>query len=251
MSLIFDSVPPDVWGVDLAVAAATLLAAGLIRGFSGFGSAMVNAPMLSLLWGPTIGVPVAALIEFVPAIQLTRRAIPDAQWRTVWLMGIPALILIPLGSWLLITLPNEVVRRLVAAVVLLLVAVLWSGWRYRGQRTPSLSAGVGAVSGLLSGTTGIGGPPVILYLMAGADRPIVLRANMIGYFTIVLVGLAITYALLGLFSSIVIWRTAMLVIPFLVGIFVGAKLFPLASERTFRNIALTVLGVSSSYVLLA
>ena len=235
--------------MDLAIAAATVLAAGLIRGFSGFGSAMVNAPMLSLLWGPTIGVPVAALVEFVPAIQLTRRAIPHAQWRTVWLMGIPALILIPAGSFLLITLPNEVVRRAVASAVLILVATLWSGWRYKGRRTPLISAGVGALSGLLSGSTGIGGPPVILYLMAGDDQPVVLRANMIGYFTIVLVGMAVTFAVLGLFGAPVMWRTGLLVVPFVVGIFVGAKLFPFASERTFRNIALAVLAASASYVL--
>ena len=211
---------------------------------------MVNAPMLSLLWGPTIGVPVAALVEFVPAIQLTPRAIPDAQWRLMWLLGIPALILIPAGSWLLVSLPNEIVRRVVGGVVLLLVATLWSGWRYKGQRTAPLSIFVGAVSGLLSGTTGIGGPPIILYLMAGGDRPAVLRANMIGYFTIVLVGLTVTFAFLGLFGPVVLWRTGFLVIPFVVGIFVGAKLFPFASERTFRNLALAVLAVSSSYVLL-
>ncbi len=251
MTPLIELLPPGVWGIDLAVAAAAVLAAGLIRGFSGFGSAMVNAPLLSLLWGPTIGVPVAALIEFVPAVQLTPRAIPHAQWRLVWLLGIPALVLIPAGSWLLISLPNEVVRRTVAGVVLILVAMLWSGWRYRGPRTRPISAGVGAVSGLLSGTTGIGGPPVILYLMAANERPTVLRANMIGYFTLVLIGLAVTYALLGLFAAPVLWRSLFLMVPFLVGIFVGARLFPLASERTFRNIALAVLAISSSYVLLA
>lgn len=206
MGALIDLIPPGLWGLDLAVAATAVLAAGLIRGFAGFGSAMVNAPVLSPLWGPTIGVPVAALVEFVPAIQLTPRAIPHAQWRTVWLMGIPALILIPAGSWLLITLPNEIVRRAVALAVLFMVAMLWSGWRYRGRRTAPISAGVGAVSGLLSGTTGVGGPPVILYLMAGDEGPVVLRANMVGYFTIVLIGLAVTYALLGLFGSAVIWR---------------------------------------------
>jgi hypothetical protein len=44
MDALLDLVPPGVWGADLAVAAATLLAAGLIRGFSGFGSAMVTWP---------------------------------------------------------------------------------------------------------------------------------------------------------------------------------------------------------------
>lgn len=251
MGNIIDLIPPEMWGPDLAIAAATVLAAGLIRGFAGFGSALVNAPMLSLLWGPTVGVPVAALVEFAPAIQLTPRAIPIAQWRTILVMGVPALILIPAGFWLLITLPNEVVRRFVAAVVLGLVAVMWSGWRYRGQRTAALSLGVGALSGLLSGTTGVGGPPVILYLMSGTDDAAVIRANMIGFFTIVLIGMAVTFAIGGLFGPLVLWRTALMAVPFIIGIFVGARLFPLASQRTFRNIALTFLAVSSTYVLFA
>lgn len=251
MTALIDLLPPQVWGVDLAIAAATLFTAGLIRGFSGFGSAMINAPVLSLLWGPIVGIPVAALIEIVPAVQLTPKAVPVAQWRLIWLLGIPALILIPAGSWLLVILPSDVVRRAVAAVVLLLVAALWSGWRYRGPRTTAISAGIGAISGVLSGTTGIGGPPVILYLMAGREAPAVLRANMIGYFTLVLVGLVVAYAVLGLFNSLVVWRTGLLMVPFLVGIFIGARLFPLASERTFRNIALGMLAASSGYVLLA
>ena len=111
MAELIDFIPPEVWGPNLAIAAATILAAGLIRGFSGFGAAMVNAPVLSLIWGPTIGIPVAVLIEFVPAIQLTPQAIPNAQWRTVWLMGIPALVLIPAGAWLLITLPITTLKR--------------------------------------------------------------------------------------------------------------------------------------------
>jgi len=249
--ILSDLIPAEVWGLDLALAAATLLAAGLIRGFAGFGSAMINAPVLSLLWGPTVGIPVAALVEFVPAVQLTPRAIPEAQWRMVWLLGIPALILIPAGSFLLIALPSDLVRRCVAAVVLLLVAVLWSGWRYRGPRTAPISAGVGAASGLLSGTTGMGGPPVILYLMAGSESPATLRANMIAFFTLVLIGLAATYALLGLFNALALWRTVLLMIPFVIGIAIGARLFPLASARTFRNIALAVLALSSGYVLLA
>lgn len=251
MAGIIDLLPPGIWGLDLAIAAATVLAAGLIRGFSGFGSALVNAPMLSLLWGPTVGVPVAALVELVPAVQLTPRAIPIAQWRTILIMGVPALILIPAGLWLLITLPNEVIRRFVAAIVLILVAIMWSGWRYHGQRTAALSLGVGALSGLLSGTTGVGGPPVILYLMSGKDDAAVIRANMIAFFTIVLIGMAVTFALGGLFGPLVLWRTALMAVPFVVGIFAGALLFPLASQRTFRNIALTFLAVSSSYVLFA
>ncbi|MBI37932.1 MAG: hypothetical protein CL568_10165 [Alphaproteobacteria bacterium] len=249
MNTFISLVPENIWTTDLVYACLTLFLSGLIRGFSGFGSAMVNAPILSLLWGPTVGIPVAALIELVPAMQLTPKAIPIAKWRLVWLMGIPALILIPLGSWLLITLPADFIRRFVALIVLMLVITLWSGWHYKGKRTTLSSILVGSCSGLLSGTTGMGGPPVILYLLAGKESANELRANLVGYFTIILVGLMISFGFLGLFSESVIWRTLFLVPPFLTGIFIGARLFPFAAEKTYRNISLLFLAISSLYVL--
>ena len=237
MDIFISLVPKNIWATDIVYACITLFISGLIRGFSGFGSDMVNAPILSLLWGPTVGIPVAALIELVPAIQLTPKAIPNANWRLVWLMGIPALILIPLGSWLLTTLPADFIRRFVALIVLMLVITLWSGWRYKGKRTTSSTILVGSCSGLLSGATGMGGPPVILYLMAGKESAKELRAILVCYFTIILVGLMISFGFLGLFSQSVIWQTIFLVLPFLIGIFIGALLFPLAAEKTYRNIS--------------
>ena len=249
MDIFISLVPKNIWATDIVYACITLFISGLIRGFSGFGSAMVNAPIMSLLWGPTVGIPVAALIELVPAIQLTPKAIPNANWRLVWLMGIPALILIPLGSWLLTTLPADFIRRFVALIVLMLVITLWSGWRYKGKRTTSSTILVGSCSGLLSGATGMGGPPVILYLMAGKESAKELRAILVCYFTIILVGLMISFGFLGLFSQSVIWQTIFLVLPFLIGIFIGALLFPLAAEKTYRNISLLFLVISSLYVL--
>lgn len=87
--------PAEYLDIRLFYGALAVFAAGLIRGFSGFGSALINAPVLSLIWGPTIGVPVSALIEVAPAVQLTPKAIKIANWRTVWAFSIPALILLP------------------------------------------------------------------------------------------------------------------------------------------------------------
>ena len=39
--------------------------AGVVRGFSGFGSALILSPSLSALYGPAVAVPVALLLELV------------------------------------------------------------------------------------------------------------------------------------------------------------------------------------------
>lgn len=248
-------VPPEIfeqiWHSELAIAAALTFLGGVVRGFSGFGSALVIAPALSLLWGPTVGVPVAALIEFVPALQLMPRALPVANWRAVLMLGVPALVMIPLGSWLLVTLPEELVRRMIAGLVIVMAATLWTGWRYTGPHNTTITTGIGAVSGALAGTTGVGGQPVILYLMAFRDSAMVIRANLIGYFAITLIGLTVAYAVIGLIHPVTLWRIAFLVPPFAIGILIGTRLFPLASEQIFRQIAIAVLVLSSGYVLLA
>jgi len=243
--------PAEYLDMSLLYAALSVFAAGLIRGFSGFGSALINAPVLSLIWGPTIGVPVAALIEVAPAIQLTPKAIKIANWKTVWAFGIPALILLPAGTFILVSVPADDMRRAIGAIVLVVALILWSGWRYRGPRGVVPSMCVGLVGGSLAGATGVAGPPVILYLMSSDDSPAQTRANLIAYFTIILFGIVATFSLKGLVSLNTLWLAAAMLIPFIAGTAIGTRMFPLASERIFRNIALTTLTVSSLYVLAA
>ena len=110
---------------------------------------------------------------------------------------------------------------------------------------------VGLVGGSLAGATGVAGPPVILYLMSSEDSPAQTRANLIAYFTIILFGIVATFSLKGLVSLNTLWLAAAMLIPFIAGTAIGTRMFPLASERVFRNIALTTLTVSSLYVLAA
>jgi uncharacterized membrane protein YfcA len=247
----FDLIPDAYLTRDVAIAAATITVAGLVRGFSGFGSALILSPVLSLLWGPQVGVPVAILVEIAPALQLTPPALRVAHWRTVWWISLPALALIPLGAWLLVSLPAEAMRRGIALLVLTLVAILWSGWRYTGPRGAPVSATVGALGGFLSGSTGIGGPPAIIYLMSSGDGPALIRANLIGYFTVIGAGLIVYYSHQGLIGADVLWRAGLLIPFFVVGIVAGSRLFGLASAQTFRHIAFSILTASSLWVLLA
>lgn len=243
--------PAEYFDMRLVFAALTILISGTIRGFSGFGSALINAPVLSLIYGPTIGVPVAALVEIAPAIQLTPKAAKVAEWKSVWAFGLPALILLPAGTFLLVSVPADDMRRAIGAIVLVVALILWSGWRYKGPRGTGPAVVVGLIGGSLAGATGVAGPPVILYLMSSTKKPEVIRANLIAYFTIILVGLTITFWFKDLITTDILWLSASLLLPFIVGAAVGTKLFPLASERTFRNIALTALTLSSLYVLVA
>ena len=58
----------------LGVAAFATAVAGIMRGFAGFGTAIILAPVYSVLWGPAVGVPAMLLLEAAIGSQLLIQA---------------------------------------------------------------------------------------------------------------------------------------------------------------------------------
>jgi len=170
----------------LGAAVATIVA-GLMRGYSGFGTAVILAPVYSLLWGPRAGVPVMLLMELVVSAQLVPGALRDADRRVVLPLGGAAAIATPFGAWILFAADGEALRRFIGGFVLVFGLLLMSGWRYHGSRPLGLNVAVGTAAGLLKGSTGMSGPPVILYLLAGLEDAKRHRANLIMFFAAIAV----------------------------------------------------------------
>jgi hypothetical protein len=150
---------------------------------------------------------------------------------------------------LLSTLDPLLARRAIAATVLVFALVLLTGLRYRGKQRLGTSMALGATSGVLVGATSVGAPPVILYLLASSDPPDVTRANLTLFVTI------ISLAALGA----LLWRgmldgpnglMALLLSPlYLVGVWLGSRLYGKLDAALMRRWTLIFLIVVSSVVL--
>ena len=146
---------------QLAFLAVTALIAGLARGFSGFGAALIFVPLAGAILTPRLSSPILLLIDNVGALGLIPRALPLAQGRNVLLMGAGAVLGAPLGAWALAALPSLATRWSITGLALALLALIASGWRFRRTPRASFTLAVGAVSGLCSGAAQAGGPPVV------------------------------------------------------------------------------------------
>jgi len=140
--------------------------------FSGFGSALIFIPLASTVIGPKAAAPLLLIIDGVAAAGLIPRAWRHADRRDVGIMSIGALAGIPLGAWVLIKSDPLWIRWAVALFGTLLLALLMSGWRYRGKPAIATTVMVGAAAGLLGGAAQIGGPPVVA---TGSAVPLRLR----------------------------------------------------------------------------
>lgn len=241
MTAMLDAALPVLADWRLLAAVLATAVAGLMRGYSGFGTAVILAPVYSLLWGPRAGVPVMLLMELLVSLQLLPGAIKDAEKRVVLPLGGAAAVATPFGAWILLTADGEALRRFIGGFVLVFGLLLMSGWRYHGSRPLPLNIAVGTMAGLLKGSTGMSGPPVILYLLAGLEEAKRHRANLILFFATIAVVSVIPPVLGGLVDLPVWVRLAVLLPVMGISVPIGARLFRVVPDRLYRPFAMGVL----------
>src|SRR5579883_1357200 len=92
---------PDLLSLPFLFAAVVAVIAGMVRGFAGFGAAMMMTPVFSALYGPEIGVSLCLLLEIAVALPLLPRAAKYVDWRRIGLLMLAAVAGAPLGNLVL------------------------------------------------------------------------------------------------------------------------------------------------------
>jgi len=144
----------------------TTVAAATIRAFSGFGAGLLMAPVMSLYLQPVDVVVIVVGLNFISTFQMLPSMWKDIDWALIRRMVPPAILGIPVGGLLLQWLDPDLMRRFVAVVVVVLSAVMLSGWHFKGRHGKLQDLVAGVTSGILTAIGGIGGPPFVLYMMS-------------------------------------------------------------------------------------
>jgi uncharacterized membrane protein YfcA len=232
---------PDLLAFSFLTAAAVAIVAGMVRGFAGFGAAMMMTPVFSALYGPETGIALCLLLEIAVALPLLPRAVKYVDWRRIGLLMVAAVAGAPLGNLALTQVSPEPMRWAISAIVLTAVALLASGWRFHGQWRAPVTLGIGVTSGFLNGLSGMAGPPIAFYYLAGNETVTRVRANLTTYFVFVDLAALLVFAGRGM----VHWDTGVLALclapAVIAGGLLGERLFPLASEAFYRRLALGLL----------
>ena len=118
-------------GIGLWTAIGVTVVAGLMRGFAGFGSAMLMAPIFAILFGSAEMVVTVVAIELVVSLQLFPQVRRHADWKTLAPISLAACAAMPLGVWALASVDKNTIVTAVSAVIVGFVVVMWSGGRYQ------------------------------------------------------------------------------------------------------------------------
>jgi uncharacterized protein len=226
-----------------------VLAASLLRGFTGFGFGLAAVPLLSVALPPAEVVPLVVVLQVLVGLGGLRDAWPQCDWRAVRLL-FPGLVLgVPIGLLILTELPPNPVRLLIGLIIASSVLLLHRGARLAPNPSWLVTGSVGVVSGIISGLASMGGPPIIVYLMARGDGPSRVRATAIVYF---MLGGCVTFVPMlvrGLITHETLILTAACLPALYGGSWLGTIAFRHALPRHHRLTALITLSALATLLI--
>jgi uncharacterized membrane protein YfcA len=211
--------------------------AGLIHGLTGFGAMLVGLPLMVLLMDIKAAVPLILLlgmvINIILVIQL-RRHMDAGKVMPLLLSALPG---VPIGAWCLKTIAPHWLELLVGIVVLATAAATWHRITPKGARELKMRwvwmAGFSA--GVLGGSIGAPGPPVIIFTSLQPWAKHQIKSIMVAFFTLVCVGIAGVYLFLGLITREVLRDFGYCALPLVFGILIGISMFNRIGDAGYRQ----------------
>jgi uncharacterized membrane protein YfcA len=244
--------------LDWAGLAATTAGAALLYTLTGFGFAVLTAPLFLLFVDPQRAIQLVIIIS--TALSLV--ALPGL-WRAIapgllLRLGLGSLAGLPLGLVAFRFADPALIRALVGATILGFAVLL--GWRRRrgaGEFTrrfgtkPGIEIATGTVSGIATALVGMAGPPVLIYLLLAGAPPRTVRATLLSFFALAYsVTLASHAVTVGIPART--WLSAGILTPFaFLGGLAGRPLGDRLGADTFTILAILLLGAAGLYTLAA
>lgn len=225
----------------ILIACFAVLVGAIVRGYAGFGASMFWVASLSLIYAPATVVPTVLMLEVLASLILLPSVLGHVQWRSMSWMLAATIVTMPFGVALLAVLPERPMRLIVAVAILLGTVAMASGVKLAGEPGRRTALTAGSVSGLINGSTGIGGPPAVLLYFSGDTEAKVGRATLIAYFLATDAVGTVYMAIYGLVDTTVVTHAVIFAPLALIGIFVGKQTFRLVGDRGYRKVVIAVL----------
>lgn len=235
----------------LAFAAAfgVMALAGFVKGAVGFALPMIVVSGIGSLMSAEMAIAAIIVPSLVTNLMQAFRegfGAALATLRRFWRLNLVLLIMIALCAQLVVLLPEAVFFVVLGCMVSGLGTVLLVGWRPRlaqkGNRLAEIVAAV--IAGFFGGLAGVWGPPILIYLLArDVAKKEMVRAQGISFLlgSVILAG---AHVGTGVLSAVTVPFSALLVVPAVLGMWLGQAAQDRLDQARFRRLTLIVLVIA-------
>ena len=223
--------------------ALVVIFSGFLRGFIGFGSGLLMIPILSYFYSPVFAMVFNIVIEIPATIYLTFVGIKKANLKEITPMMATMMLTIPFGTIFLVSVDEQIIKTLMSILLIFFVILIGSGWRIKSTITKYVLVLGGAISGLMQGATGMGGPPYVTVLLSKNDSDEVARANILVITSGLVISAIMSLYYFGLFTKDILFTGAITAPVYVFATYIGTRFFNFSGNKYYRNSSLTALGI--------
>ncbi len=235
----------------LIFAAFIVLVAAFVRAVSGFGYALLSTPLLMFVIEAksvvVMNIILASITNIVVLFQ-TRRHI---DLRRAVFMSLGSILGIPLGVYLLSRLDPSIIKLAIAVLVIPFSILLLLGHSHQFRRDALGCSVAGFFGGVLGASTSLGGPPVVLFLLNQglvSERFVGTLAVYFLFNGVISIG---AFSSLGMITTDLLTKVAVLLPTLFLGSYVGVKILPRINVSLFKRIASSVVSVTALVIIVS
>lgn len=218
------------------------LAAGFVRGFTGFGGPAVMILVLVPFYAPISVLAKVAAIDVLANFALVPSTIAEIDKRVVIAITASSFVGLPFGLFLVHEVDPVLMKRVIALVAAACTIVMLTGWRFKEVPSTLVHVLVGFTAGVILGATFIAFF-IMMFLLASPASAAVSRANVIFWGCVMNVAVISMFSVTGAVSLFEFAVCVAVGLGYMLSARFGAAIFRRTKERDFRRIVLWMMLV--------
>ncbi len=234
----------DVFSLGWILSFCTVLVAAFITGISGFGFALILAPILLLILNSKSVVVINVVMGSITCVVVMAYCFRKVNWKRILPMMVACLIGIPLGTYIIYIVEASTLKIMVGAIIMIFALPMVFGFDRAFQKEVVGSGVSGFLSGVLITSTSLGGPPVVMFMHNQKWGKEEIYNNQAAYFLFANVTASLALSVSGFMDTQIAIFMASLLPALLIGTVLGIVVFRRINQRFFRYLSLVIVIVS-------
>ncbi|MGB2994136.1 MAG: sulfite exporter TauE/SafE family protein [Paenisporosarcina sp.] len=225
-----------------------ILVASILQTSTGFGFSILATPFLLLLFKPMEAIQINLILSLFISMALLTKIKEDIDYGILKRFIIGSIAGLPIGIMVFLVLDLKNLMLGISLIILGLTLLLIL--KFRITQTKEKDITVGGLSGMLTSSIGMPGPPLLLYFSGTDTKKAKLRGTTLAFYLFIyLMSLIIQVIFTG--TNKTIWHSSLFALPVVfIGLFLGQLLFKVINQNFFRVFTYIILLFTGIYMLI-
>ncbi|PEC12594.1 hypothetical protein CON55_01640 [Bacillus toyonensis] len=225
-----------------------ILVASVLQASTGFGFSIMATPFLLMLFLPQETIQINIILSLIISISLIWKIRMDVDFILLKRFIFGSIAGVPFGILIFISVNINSFKLTISILLLLLTLLQICNVKVRS--TPFRDFVVGGLSGLLTTSIGMPGPPLLLYFTGTATEKEKLRATTLAFYLFIYF-ISLLTQILFTGTDITIWKSSFYAIPIVfLGLFIGQIIFKWLNQQVFKIFTYILLSCTGIYLLI-